>query len=65
MNDDDSFWWINGGSEDLDDNKICSHRWLEYFGFTDHYWFCEKCDKKSNEDPKNDDDFDLPWWRKG
>jgi hypothetical protein len=65
MNDDDEFWWVNAQAEDLDDNKVCSHQWVEYLGFTEHYWFCKKCDKKSREKPEDDDNPYLPWWAKG
>lgn len=32
-------------------NKVCLHDWKEYTGFTDKYWYCEKCDAKSEENP--------------
>jgi hypothetical protein len=45
---------ILGSDEDVDEffNSACSHEWKEYIGFTDKYWFCALCDKKSKEKPK-------------
>lgn len=47
--------WFNvniiPSSTDDKKNKLCLHDWKEYIGFTERYWYCEKCDAKSEEDP--------------
>lgn len=48
-------WFINSQlpnkKEEDKSIKSCFHEWIEYTGFTDHYWYCEKCDAKSEENP--------------
>jgi len=66
MNNDIRFDWADGLYQDDDmDTPHCNHTWKEYLGFTDHYWFCIKCDKKVMEKPKNDGNSYLPWWARG
>jgi hypothetical protein len=55
-----NFWWEPPDAE-KDENvnkdadppkpKHCWHEWKEYIGFTERYWYCEKCDNKSWENP--------------
>lgn len=54
-----NFWWETPDVE-KDENvnkdaevakKNCWHDWKEYIGFTEKYWYCEKCDAKSEENP--------------
>jgi hypothetical protein len=55
-----NFWWETPDAE-KDENvnkdaeptktKNCFHDWKEYVGFTEKYWYCEKCDAKSEENP--------------
>lgn len=49
----DWWWqdWHKNNIEPPEDNKNCWHDWKEYVGFTERYWYCEKCDVKSKEDP--------------
>ena len=56
----DEWLKILGSDENIDDyfNSDCKHEWKEYIGFTDKYWYCDNCDKKSLEKPKNVYDFD-------
>lgn len=51
---------ILGSDDEVDEffNSSCSHEWKEYIGFTDKYWFCTKCDKKSKEKPRYVYNFD-------
>lgn len=48
-------WFHNGTlpteKEEEKKAKHCWHDWKEYNGFTEHYWYCEKCDAKSEENP--------------
>jgi hypothetical protein len=48
-------WFHNGTlptkKEEEKKPKNCWHEWKEYTGFTEHYWYCEKCDAKSEENP--------------
>jgi hypothetical protein len=48
-------WMRQSGYNPIPDEtqqtKSCFHDWKEYCGFTDKYWYCEKCDVKSKEDP--------------
>lgn len=53
-----NFWWENFEEEKEQDkntipskDKNCWHDWKEYIGFTEKYWYCEKCDVKSKENP--------------
>lgn len=52
-----NFWWEIDEEEKQKENnsptkdKNCWHEWKEYTGFTEKYWYCEKCDFKSKEDP--------------
>ena len=55
-----NFWWdIPEDEKDENANKDaeppkpkhCWHEWKEYIGFTERYWYCEKCDNKSKENP--------------
>lgn len=55
-----NFWWEIDEKEndelikkDSEPKKTinCWHDWKEYVGFTEKYWYCEKCDNKSEEDP--------------
>ena len=49
--------WINiidiPANKDAEPTKDrpCLHEWKEYTGFTEQYWYCEKCDAKSEENP--------------
>jgi len=45
-----------------EDKNECLHLWKEYLGFTDHYFFCTKCDKKEKEEPKDVYNINKPWW---
>lgn len=54
-------WWPD--SVDFDTQvetnslqNVCLHEWKKYVGFTEIYFFCEKCDLKSEKDPI--------WWKK-
>jgi hypothetical protein len=55
-----NFWWETPAEEkdekankdaDPPKPKHCWHDWKEYLGFTERYWYCEKCDEKSKENP--------------
>lgn len=52
-----NFWWEtqedDSANKDADPPKPkhCWHDWKEYLGFTERYWYCEKCDEKSKENP--------------
>ena len=46
--------WVTNGivpTNKEEKNKSCYHDWKEYIGFTEKYWYCEKCDAKSEENP--------------
>jgi hypothetical protein len=48
--------WIRQSSynptpDESTQTKSCFHEWKEYVGFIEHYWYCEKCDAKSEENP--------------
>lgn len=47
-------WFHNGtpiNNKEEKKSSHCWHDWKEYTGFTEHYWYCEKCDEKSKENP--------------
>lgn len=45
--------------EDKEQKKNnCFHNWKKYVGFTEVYYFCEYCDKKSNHDYES---AQKPW----
>lgn len=52
-----NFWWEVNPEENVNKDaeptktKNCWHDWKEYIGFTEKYWYCEKCDAKSEENP--------------
>jgi hypothetical protein len=52
-----NFWWEIPEDEQINKDaeppkpKHCWHQWKEYVGFTERYWYCEKCDNKSQENP--------------
>jgi len=53
-----NFWWEIPEDDDKANKdaeppkqKHCWHEWKEYIGFTERYWYCEKCDNKSQENP--------------
>jgi hypothetical protein len=52
-----NFWWEIPEDEQINKDaeppkpKHCWHEWKEYIGFTERYWYCEKCDNKSQENP--------------
>jgi hypothetical protein len=52
-----NFWWEIPEDEQINKDaeppkpKHCWHQWKEYVGFTERYWYCEKCDSKSQENP--------------
>ena len=53
-----NFWWEISEDDDKANKdaeppkpKHCWHEWKEYVGFTERYWYCEKCDNKSQENP--------------
>lgn len=64
-----NYGWLE---DDYDDSEIithilndeCKHNWKEYTGFTEHYWFCLRCDTKIEENPNNDNNSRNHWWEK-
>ena len=53
-------WMLSRKSyEDKDPSKpiqnVCFHDWKKYVGFTEVYFFCEKCDEKTPKEPN--------WWK--
>lgn len=39
-------------------SESCYHNWKKYVGFTEVYYYCEYCDKKTNHDY---DSAQKPW----
>jgi hypothetical protein len=66
-----NYGWLDEDEDDdtnataLGISNGCLHDWKQYTGFTESYWFCSRCDLKREDDPKNDDNSGIPWWRKG
>lgn len=48
--DDDDWYWKKyygyGGGHPEAKSPGCQHKYVEYLGFTEHYAFCEHCNKK-------------------
>lgn len=47
-------YWNKEAAKPL--QNVCMHDWVKYTGFTEVYFFCEKCDEKSEKEPF--------WWKK-